>query len=375
MSNRKTNDEFVAELKIKNPSIHPLELYVKATTKIQCECLLCGHKWAVTPQSLLRGSRCPICTHSQTSVVEQLLFISFSLLVGADNVFSRNKTAVGKELDIYIQNLHLAIEYGAWYWHSKRIKRDIEKEQLCEQSGIHLITIYEGCPKDVEIAGLKNVIRYEKTISSEKDYLTIQDIILDLCEDYNLDHSVIIDQWESIVKRAKEDSRKKDAATFAKELAVKNPNVEYIGDYTGAKDPVYVSCKKCGTKWYASSAYDLLHGHGCPKCAKEQMSLSQRMDHKTFKMQVASVNPQIELLEDYQGPKRPIRCLCTICGTEWIAKPESIRYKKINCPKCSPVTKRTNNEFLNELSEVSNIIIPLEEYINSSTKIRFKGKE
>lgn len=372
---RRNTSEFKKELQTINPSISVVGDYKNAHTKIEVKCKRCGTVWFAEANSLLKGNDCPVCSHSQTSVAEQILFKAFALLIGIDSVTSRNKSAIGKELDVYIHDLHLAIEFGSWYWHSGRIENDVEKERLCEKAGIHLITILEGCPENEEIKGLKNVIRYEKNISNEKDFLTIQALLLELCNEYKLDHSIILEQWGNIVEGAKEESRKKDAESFAKELALIKPDIEYIGEYTGVKDPVYVLCKNCGTKWHASSAYDLLHGHGCPKCANEQRGLSQRMHPETFRAQVASINPHIELLEEYRGSKIPIRCRCKKCNTEWLAKPESIRYKKRNCPSCSPVTKKTNAVFLNDLSAVSKTIIPLEEYVNGSTKMRFKCDE
>lgn len=58
----KTHEEFVLEASIKNPTIKILGIYINSSTKILCECTLCGHKWNSLPGNILSGHKCPICT-------------------------------------------------------------------------------------------------------------------------------------------------------------------------------------------------------------------------------------------------------------------------------------------------------------------------
>lgn len=51
-----------------------------------------------------------------------------------------------RELDIYLPDQHLAIEYNGWYWHSERFcKNGYHKEKTdgCEKQGIQLFTIFD----------------------------------------------------------------------------------------------------------------------------------------------------------------------------------------------------------------------------------------
>ncbi|MCM3387338.1 zinc-ribbon domain-containing protein [Ureibacillus chungkukjangi] len=63
MSRKKTNEEFLEELKIKNThNIKPLDKYEGLTKKILVKCEDCNHEWYVKPNNLLSSnSGCPEC--------------------------------------------------------------------------------------------------------------------------------------------------------------------------------------------------------------------------------------------------------------------------------------------------------------------------
>ena len=60
---RKTNEEFIEEMKIKNPSIIPLEVYKGRGEHIKCKCVKCGNIWRATPRNLLNGTKCNKCAN------------------------------------------------------------------------------------------------------------------------------------------------------------------------------------------------------------------------------------------------------------------------------------------------------------------------
>lgn len=63
------------------------------------------------------------------------------------------------ELDIYLPNLKLAIEYNGIYWHSKLDKNyHLQKSIMCRNKGIRLIHIYEFEDIDVQKKLLKDLL-------------------------------------------------------------------------------------------------------------------------------------------------------------------------------------------------------------------------
>jgi len=61
MPKKKTHEDFITQLKIKNPNIKVLGNYVNARTKIEVKCLVDEHIWYSTPDNLLHGYGCPKC--------------------------------------------------------------------------------------------------------------------------------------------------------------------------------------------------------------------------------------------------------------------------------------------------------------------------
>lgn len=60
---RKTHEQFIKELAEINPNIEVLGEYITTSDKIKCKCLIDGHKWETTPHSLLEGHGCPECAN------------------------------------------------------------------------------------------------------------------------------------------------------------------------------------------------------------------------------------------------------------------------------------------------------------------------
>lgn len=57
----RTHDEFIFELKSINPNIDILSQFKNTSTKVECNCKICGNHWTCTPQHLLAGIGCPKC--------------------------------------------------------------------------------------------------------------------------------------------------------------------------------------------------------------------------------------------------------------------------------------------------------------------------
>lgn len=61
MSERKTHEEYVAEIVSKNPNIEVIEEYIDAKTPILHRCKIDDHEWHARPNNILGGRGCPVC--------------------------------------------------------------------------------------------------------------------------------------------------------------------------------------------------------------------------------------------------------------------------------------------------------------------------
>ena len=102
-----------------------------------------------TPTNHLDGKLgCAKCNHMK-SAPEDAVAAYLSKLT---TVVQRDRTLIGpKEIDIYLPEHNLAVEFCGMYWHShgdredekKNKLRHAEKHRLCAEKGVRLITLYE----------------------------------------------------------------------------------------------------------------------------------------------------------------------------------------------------------------------------------------
>lgn len=129
--------------------------------KLKFECGK-GHVWKTTAKSIKDdGTWCPKCVNNDSKAEKEILkFISnykkaskINLKdIGIDSKY---------EIDIYIPDLRLGIEYCGIYWHSEKYKDKnyhYKKYKICKDNGIRLITIFEDEWKDRNLQ-IKNFLK------------------------------------------------------------------------------------------------------------------------------------------------------------------------------------------------------------------------
>lgn len=96
---------------------------------------------------------CPFCfPREKTKSSKEIELLDFVRSVYTGRVFSGNRTVLfPKELDIYLPDKNIGIEFCGIYWHSENVSakfgvskyRDYEKYLKCRDLGVRLITIFE----------------------------------------------------------------------------------------------------------------------------------------------------------------------------------------------------------------------------------------
>lgn len=82
---RKTHEQYVLELSIKNPEIEAIEKYINSNIKILHRYKECGHEAMIAPSSALQGFGCDKCNRNSVGDRLKLSQSSYEILVKQDN--------------------------------------------------------------------------------------------------------------------------------------------------------------------------------------------------------------------------------------------------------------------------------------------------
>lgn len=154
---------------------------------------------------------------------------------------------------------------------------------------------------------------------------------------------------------------------FLQRLSVKNPDIEALEKYKGSRVKILCRCKVCGHGWPVRPE-NLMAGQGCPNCAIKRNSDRQRKTQSEFVVELSVKNPTVDVLEPYKNANTKIQFRCRVCQHEWPAKPSHV-LNGHGCPVCGGSMRKDNDTFLAQLSKINPMIEPLEPYTNARNKI------
>lgn len=102
-----------------------------------------NHEWKAQIHNRTEGSKtnCPICARTQTSFPEQAV----AYYLRKEYKILQRYRIKGREVDIFIPQFNIAIEYDGLMWHSgkDKIRQDLEKTKKLISEGVTLIRIRE----------------------------------------------------------------------------------------------------------------------------------------------------------------------------------------------------------------------------------------
>lgn len=144
-SRTKTQEKFETEVKLLYGDLYTVKgQYVSSDKKILIKCNDCGRAFEIEANSFLQGHGCPF-HNLNYSINEDKIYEHIKTLY-SNTIANDRKILKGYELDIYIPERKIAIEYNGLYWHSE-LKKDknyhLNKTIECEKQGIRLIHIFE----------------------------------------------------------------------------------------------------------------------------------------------------------------------------------------------------------------------------------------
>lgn len=165
---------------------------------------------------------------------------------------------------------------------------------------------------------------------------------------------------------------KKTTEQFREELALVNPNIEFLGEYLGCHTKALCKCKICGHEWEVRPG-NLLSGKGCPKCKitksaeSKKLKAAQEFEQKARKIHGSKYDYSKVI---YTKATEKIEIVCPIHGSFY--QTPHTHLSGCGCPKCynSNIVKNTE-EFINKAKQIhgNKYDYSKVDYINTKTRI------
>ena len=165
--------------------------------------------------------------------------------------------------------------------------------------------------------------------------------------------------------------------TFREEMAEINPDIEILSEYVDWDTKIKCRCKIDNVEWEANVS-TLLSGCGCKLCGPRKLWDSRgRKTTDDFIKEMNVIDPNIEIIGNYNGSHKLVKCRCKIDGREWESYACNLLNRSAGCPECA--LKRVREIESLSIQEVQDRIHLLYEhidvvgeYVNRNTPIECK---
>lgn len=338
----------------KNLPLTPDSVAPKSNKKVWWKCSVCGKEWEMLVSKRTIGQGCPDCAKGRrVSFYEKTIpfYLKKAGVEVQENI--RPKWLGGLELDVYLPQLNVGIQYDGRYTHRKNAN-DLKANMRCRDNGIYLIRIREpGC----DPAGGDGCFVHTLREKPDRDISSLNDAIRFLLEHLNAHYNLFIPAdllidvdadrisiYEAMKLRQEKDSL---AARFPEIAAewnyAKNKTVHPESVLPGSEKKVWWRCA-FGHEWQAI-VHSRTRGTGCPICAGNKVLFGFN--------DLETCNPNLS--EEWHPTKngtltpggvtakssRKVWWKCPVCKHEWQA-PVYSRAAGNGCPACGLHKNRTS---------------------------------
>lgn len=325
MGKKKTHEEYVLELSIKNPNIIVVGHYINARTPILHKCLIDDYVWSATPDNVLKGRGCCLCRGrkiSEKHVKTHEQYIEECVEKHSDI------EVIGTYINTKTPILHKC-KIDGYEWFAR--PENILCGTGCPQCANNIKYTHDEYIDLIMIKGLNiNVIG---------EYVNMNTPIVHFCKTHNVYWNTTpyrILQGCGCPECCKErigDKNRKNHDQYVNDLYLVRDDVEVLETYIDSKTPILHKCKTHNTDWLARP-YNVLQGEGCSQCRSDKISTALKKDHLWYIEKLNIDKPHIKAVEKYQDYDTPIQHYCTIHNYKWTDIPRNV-IRNIGCPKCT----------------------------------------
>ena len=259
----------------KNGDLTADKVTPKSNKKIWWECAR-GHEWQTGVCHRTKGTGCPVCSGEiKTSFPEQVIFFYLKDITEAYNRYMIDKHT---EIDVYLPEYRIGIEYDGLYYHNsaKSTQKEKKKEEKLKNLDIFLIRIKEADDKVLKTEN-KSVIYLSSRITDNELNRMIDELINRINQyakiNVKIDVNVSRDRGK-IYEQYILGEKKKSLLALQPDLAkqwhpTKNGNLLPENVSVSANKRVWWICKE-GHEWQAM-IHSRSQGVGCPICAGKKV--------------------------------------------------------------------------------------------------------
>ena len=324
------------------------------------KCHICGNIWTnpIYARTVGNGG-CTKCCVAGTSFPEQYIFLTVKTLF---NSAVNRDMSQGFELDVFIPEEKIGIEYNGAYFHENATMKDKIKLEKCKNRNIHLLQIIED--RDRRQVNEESIIYWQYS----RDKKNLEDLAdqvirwIALSTGNRLKTLTNIDK-EVIYKHARSNTYN---TKYENSLEYKSPQIaqEWDNEHNdgimpsqisnGSKDEAFWICGKCGNVYKMKISWRTRkNGAGCPICGKEKRIRSwieNRVKVKSF-YDWCTENSRQDLLEEWDfqnndktpkhyssGSNQKIWWKCKKCGNQWQTSISNRKTSKCNI--CSRMKRK-----------------------------------
>ena len=252
MGTKKTHEEYVAELAVKNPNVIVLEQYIGANTKILHRCIKDNYEWKTSPHSLLNGNGCPKCSNRVHRTHDEYV-------VDLSNV-NKNIEVIEEFVGVNKPILHRCLKCS-YEWKAKPSQ----------------VLLGTGCPRCAGILKKSHeeyvceVLLINSDIDVIGTYVDAKTPILHRCNIDGYEWHVRPDNilngkgCPECANQNRHAAMRMTHSEYVTKVSEINQNIVVIGIYVNARTPILHRCKIDGHEWSTTPDH-ILRGQGCPKC-------------------------------------------------------------------------------------------------------------
>ena len=314
----------------KNCGLTPMDVTPNSNRKVWWICNK-GHTWQATVDHRNRGVGCPICNSERHTSFPEYILIFYLKKYGLEVIHSYNGN--GYELDVYIPEKKVAIEYDGYYWHKNKTNKDLEKNRRCTLDGIKLYRIREGLPA-LHDSSIDYVI--------QKDQRDLSPIFEDILSEI-IGESIDVDTNRDAIaiENLREYTEKKKSLLLTNPEVASEWNYEKNGNLkpgnfmANSNKKVWWMCS-AGHEWQATIV-DRNNGRGCPYCSGRRVIKGEN-DLLTNTPSLANEwnyakNDGLTPMDVMPNSQKIVWWVCSK-GHEWQARIDG-RNRGNGCPYCS----------------------------------------